>query len=181
MANRIKKILIALVISFTCHSHPLFAQISDAQVKAAMIVRFTDFIYWPDESKQAQLDSELVIAILGDTPVSSILENNSFGTHHGKSFVRVQRINRISDIADPHILFISKGFHNDLNPFLTYARIHRLLTISEFDDLFDRKIMLNFYTEDNKVHFEIKPDIVKQNKFKISSRLMRIARVAASR
>ncbi len=181
MANRIKKILMALVLSFTFFLHPLSAQISEAQVKAAMMVRFTDFIYWPDQDKQAQLDSELVIAVLGNTPITSILENNSFGAQHGKSFVRVERITRISDIVAPHILFISKQFQNDLNPFLAYARTHRLLTISEFDDLYDRKIMLNFYTEDNKVHFEINPDIVKQNKFKISSRLMRIARITAPR
>ncbi len=181
MSKRNKKFSLFLAISIICFVHPVFAQISDAQVKAAMMVRFADFIYWPEEEKQTRLDSELVIAILGDTPISSILENNSFGTQHAQNYVRIQRITSVSDMVAPHILFISKEFHNELHPFLQYAKKHKLLTISEFDHIKDRKIMINFFTEDNKIHFEINQNIVRENNFKISSRLLRIARITESK
>ena len=181
MAKWILKILIALVMSLTCFNQPLYAQISDAEVKAAMMIRFADFIYWPEKAQQSRLDSELVISVLGHSSVASVLQNNMEIPGQPKDYVRVQIINHVSQLNHSHILFIPQENKKDIKPFLEYAYLHHILIITEMDELNRKKVMINFITENNRIRFEINPEIVEQNRFKISSRLMRIARIVASR
>jgi hypothetical protein len=145
-------------------------------VKAAFIYNFAQFIEWPaDAFKDAT--SPLVIGIVGDDPFQGALEKAVSGKTVGGRAFSIRHLAADDDLKSCHILFLAASESGKTIEILRKLGGLSVLTIGETDDFPWSGGVIRFFLEDNKVRFEINPDAAESSKLKISSKLMKLARL----
>jgi hypothetical protein len=76
-----------------------------------------------------------------------------------------------------HILFISSYEKRHIQEILKSIKGLNILTIGDTDGFARKGIVINFYTEGQKIRFEINLDAAKRANLTISSRLLSLARI----
>jgi hypothetical protein len=145
------------------------------EVKAAFIYNFIKFIEWPDELTKKQ-SSPLNIYVLGHNPFGEALAAIQ-GTQVRGRTINVNRTNSVKGLTDCHILFISSSETWHIPEILRSIKNLNILTIGDTAGFAGKGIIINFYTEEEKVRFEINLDAAKQANLTISSRLLTLSRV----
>jgi YfiR/HmsC-like len=139
------------------------------QVKAAFLFNFLKFVEWP----AAPNDSPWVIGILGHDPFGGALEDTVRGKMVNGRPVDVRRYARPGDVKDCNILFIGRADYERLGTPVQAG----LLTVGEASGFLKSGGIINFYLEDNRVHFEIRPGVARSSGVRISSQLLKLGRV----
>jgi hypothetical protein len=75
-------------------------------------------------------------------------------------------------------LFISRSAGNHVPEILAALEGKPVLTVGDSDGLAERGVIINMFIEDSKVRFEINQAAALKSKLQISSRLLRLARLA---
>ena len=88
--------------------------------------------------------------------------------------VSVRRIPDAEGLPGSHIVFVGRGTAG-LDEVLAEAREHAVLAIGESRDFARRGGVINFFTEDKKLRFEVNPDAARRAGLEISARLLRLA------
>lgn len=148
------------------------------EVKAALLRNFVQFIDWPSQSF-AQSDSPLEVGVLGEDPFGSLLERIFEGESFDGHAVIVLRSDHLEDLVRCHLLFISTSEKERLSEILSRLDQQSVVTVGETDGFARRGGVINFYIEDNKVRFEINITVAEQKNLKISSQLLRRARIVS--
>lgn len=146
------------------------------QVKAAMIVNFVLFTEWPKDAFPSN-DAPLVIGVVGENPFGNSLEQLSGGKNVGGHALTVKYFSSAQSIDHCQALFIPKTYNSEVKNILSQMNGQQVLTIGESDNFPWAGGIIRFYLDDNKIHFEINPDGAEQAKLKISSKLMKLARI----
>jgi len=147
-------------------------------IKAAFLYNFIKFVDWPSESFKNEADP-IKLYILGDDPFGEALETIGDKTVKGRRLV-VKRVQRVEEIEGTHLLFISSSEKGRVKQILQSLRDSPVLTISEMERFGQMGGIINFITVEDKVRFEINPEQAEQNKLKISSQLLKLARIVRS-
>jgi hypothetical protein len=92
----------------------------------------------------------------------------------------VKRVQRVEEIEGAHLLFISPSEKGRVKQILQSLRNTPVLTISEMERFGQMGGIINFITVENKVQFEINAEQAQQQKLKISSQLLKLARMVRS-
>jgi hypothetical protein len=79
------------------------------------------------------------------------------------------------------MVFVGSSERQRLKAILDGAKEGDVLTIADSESFGHLGIMINFYIEENKVRFEINLDAVRRTGLKITSKLLRLARVIQER
>lgn len=142
-------------------------------VKAAFLYQFINFVEWPP---YALHDHTITIGVLGDSPIADALAAVEGRGPKGLT-VTVTRFKGLDDLRSADILFISPEATGRLQ-----AIRHRLggsstLEVSEVEGFARNGGMINFITVGNKIRFEINVDAAEQARLKISSHLLKLARI----
>ncbi len=152
------------------------AQSSEYKLEAAYLCRFVDFIDWPPGAF-ASPDSPLVIGVLGHDPFGLVLDEVAQGqTSRGHPLV-VRRFAHVRDATGCQLLYISSGEAAALPEILRAFAGRPTLTVSDARNFAERGGMIRFYTERNKLRFQINLEAAKSSKLSISSRLLQLADV----
>jgi hypothetical protein len=118
----------------------------------------------------------LNLYVLGDNPFGE-----SITAIHGKHFrgkvININRINTLKNLTDCHILFISSSEKWHITEILRSIKGMDILTIGDTDGFAQKGVIINFYTEEQRVRFEINLDAAKRANLTISSRLLSLSRV----
>jgi hypothetical protein len=138
------------------------------QVKAAFLFNFLKFVEWP----AAASDLPFVIGVLGHDPFGEVLDNTVRGKIVNGRHIEVRRYSRIGDVKDCNLLFIGRA---------DFGRIGvpaqpGLLTVGEASGFLKAGGIINFYLEENRVHFEIQPAVARSAGLRVSSQLMKLGR-----
>jgi hypothetical protein len=146
------------------------------RVKAAFLFNVLKFVEWPAAAGDspwpaAAGDSPWVIGILGHDPFGGVLEDTVRGRTVCGRRVEVRHYTRPSDVKDCNLLFIGRV---DYERFGIPARLG-LLTMGETPGFLKSGGILNFYIDDNRVHFEIRGDLAHAAGLRVSSRLLKLA------
>lgn len=150
--------------------------LSEYQVKAAFLYNFAKFVEWPAEAP-SEASAEMVLCLLGDDPFGSDLEQTIEGKMvNGRKLV-IRRFKALRGLETCHILFISPSEGNQLLEILAALKGLSLLTVGEMERFTKLGGIINFTIEGNKVRFDINIDAAERAGLKISSRLLRVARV----
>jgi hypothetical protein len=152
-------------------AHPLACWAGEGleyQVKAAFLFNFLKFVEWPP----AAGDSPWVIGILGHDPFEGGLEDTVHGKLVGGRRVEVRRYARPADVKNCNILFIGRADYERLGMTVQPG----LLTVGEAPGFLKSGGMINFYLDDNHVHFEIRPEVAHAAGLRLSSQLLKLAR-----
>jgi hypothetical protein len=145
------------------------------EVKAAFIYNFIKFIEWPDESAKKQ-PQPLNIYVLGTNPFGDALTVLQGKQVRGRT-ININQTNSVRGLMNYHILFISSSEKRHIQEILRAIKGLNILTMGDTDGFAQKGIVINLYTEGQKVRFEINLDAAKRANLTISSRLLSLAKV----
>jgi len=149
--------------------------VTEYEVKAAFLMNFVKFIEWPDE-RAGTTGSEWVLSIVGASPFGESLNLPRDKTIRGRKLVIKNTVDHGS-IVSSHILFIPASEKDRLPACMAAVKGLPILTISEIAGFARNGGMINFIIIDDKIRFEINPDAAGQVGIRISSQLLKLARI----
>jgi hypothetical protein len=92
----------------------------------------------------------------------------------------ITRVRRIEEVEGAHLLFISLSEKSRVKQILQSLRNTPVLTISEMEGFGQMGGIINFIKVEDKVQFEINSEEARQHQLKISSQLLKLARIVSS-
>jgi hypothetical protein len=139
------------------------------RVKAAYLYNFVRFVEWPAAAEQGPL----TICVVRPSPFGAVLADTVQGERvNGRTIVP-----RLVDTADAdcHVVFVPAG--SAPGPSLRAVQDTPALTVGESPDFIRQGGIVNFVREGTNVRFEIDDAAARRAGLRISSRLLRLARV----
>jgi YfiR/HmsC-like len=153
------------------------ASANEYEVKAAFLLNFARLVEWPPSARPGP-GEPMVFGVLGAADVASSVSHVLQGASVGDHPVVVKALSDASQVAGCHIVFIAGDEPGDADQaVLAAARGHAALSVGEHDGFAVRGGVINFYSEDKKLRFEINPQAADAAGLRISSRLLRLARL----
>ena len=149
---------------------------SEYQVKAAFLFHFAQFVEWPAYSYESP-GSPFIIGILGQDPFGTYLDQLVKGELiHGRP-IQVVRYRDVREVGNCHILFINLRDVEKTQQAIESLKGKNILTVSDQEDFQKLGGIVKFFTDRQKIRFQINPDMAKAASLNISSKLMRLAEV----
>lgn len=145
------------------------------EVKAAFIYNFIKFIEWPDELPKNR-PVPINLYVLGYDPFGKALGSLQGKQIRGRT-INIKRAGSPKGLINCHILFISSSEKQHIPEILRSIKGLNTLTISDTAGFAKKGIIVNFYTEGEKVRFEINLDAAKRANLTISSKLLGLAKI----
>jgi hypothetical protein len=161
---------------------------SENEVKAAFLYHFAQLVTWPEPAgapgqPPGQAPSPVVIAVLGRDPFGSRLEATiGRETVRGRP-LRIVRYPRLPPPPElPHILFVGSEDPDEAARQAAAVAAAPVLTVGAAKGFAERGGMVEFrLTADARVAFDINLRAVERVGLKMSSQLLKIARIVESR
>jgi len=193
-----KKTLTLLVLVFVCcgasavaASPPESAKAGEDKVKAAFLYNFAKFVDWPAE-KLGDPNQPFVIGVVGDRDLARALEPLRNRKVKGRTltikyFPSSQEVTGRDGPGDTdpnslrqqysqcHLLYLGRA-EKDFAKLLQLLKDHPVLTIGNTDGFLQAGGMINIFTEDKKMGFEVNLDSAKQAQIRIRAKLLKLAR-----
>ena len=172
-------LVIALILLTACSPARLPAQRDtdlEYKFKAAYLYNFLQFIEWPDTAF-ATNSSPVVIGIYSQDPLARELGQLVEGESINGRKIIVQNFRTTRNIRECNVIFIPESQEGQIGAILSALDDMSILTVSEVEGFAQNGGAINFYVQDNKLRFEINPDVLKKVNLKASSRLLRLARI----
>jgi hypothetical protein len=166
-----------LAVCFLAGADAAHAQASaEYQVKAAFLLNFAQYVQWPDASS-AGPETPIAIGILGEDPFGTILEQTFEGESINGRPLAVRRAAQVEELRNCHLLFISQSEKDRVTEIVENLKDAPVVTVGEVDGFAKRGGVINFYIEDGKVRFEINVGAAERKALKVSSQLLKRARI----
>jgi hypothetical protein len=148
------------------------------EIKAVFLFNFAQFVDWPAEAS-AGPQTPLIIGVLGEDPFDGYLDDTVRGEKlNNRPFV-VQRYRRVEDIDGCQVLFIGRTNPNQLGHIMAALKGRSILTVGDTEGFAEDGGIIRFVTENNRIRFRINVDAAQAAHLIISSKLLRLAEVAA--
>ncbi len=148
---------------------------TEYEVKAAFIHNIAKFVEWPDASRSG---GALRLCLLGQNPFGNALDALR-GKVIGDKVWEIVPVNQQTNLSHCQVLFIAASESDKLGQVLENIKGDAVLTVADSDGFAGRGVMVNFYLEQNRVRFEINRDAASRGGFRISSQLLKLARIVA--
>jgi hypothetical protein len=139
------------------------------QVKAAFLFNFAKFVEWPTRPAV----EPIVICVAGVNPFGSLLAELVKGEQIGGRDVAARII--LEPDAGCHEVFIPRGANAPA--YLRAARGQPVLTVGETSDFVAQGGLVRLYLDGGQVRFEIARAAAERARLRISSRLLKLARI----
>lgn len=160
-------------------SHAESPSAQEYQIKAAFLYNFAKFIEWP-QAAFAPNDAGLNLCLLGEDPFGAALKSIRGKTVRGKELV-IKQFAAAENLEKCHILFISVSEKKRLPQIFNALKNSPVLTVGDMAQFAQAGGIINFIIVENKVRFEINVGAAQQANLKISSDLLRLARIVKDR
>jgi hypothetical protein len=148
---------------------------TEYHVMAAFLYNFAKFVQWPEATDAAE--HPFVITVLGQDPFGNVLDDTLQGKAVDGRMVTLRRVSSAEGVEPSQILFISDSEQQQLPAILDSIGTKAILTVGEMGDFSERGGVIRFDVEDDRVRLEINVDAAERSGLRISSDLLRIARV----
>ena len=149
---------------------------TEYEVKAAFLYNFAKFVEWPADAF-ADSRSHFVIGIVGSDPFGPGIDRAlSNKVVHGRD-LDVRRFPDAPPASGCHLLFFSQADSTTLRRNLQSVAGSTVLTVGEASTFLDLGGTIRFVLESNKVRFDIDVASAEAARLRISSKLLRLARV----
>jgi hypothetical protein len=165
-----------LLMLFCVLHHSVQAQISESEVKAAYIERFTRFIEWPDDFE----DNAFKIAVIGENPFRTSLNNLFTDTKIKNQNVKLIYTNNINDITNVNLVFISGSEKKRINEILKAIGKRPILIISDTKGFCELGTHINMYVDENYIRYEINQETLEKSSLRVTSLLLASAKIVKS-
>jgi len=168
--------MVILAIGLLCFG-AINAQQDEYTMKAVFLEHFTRFIDWPESYESGSPADPFFIAVIGENPFGSILEQIYRDQKIKNRNVEIISFSSPEDITDCHILFISRSNKEILPEILHRTEKKPILTVSDTQGFAKDGVLINFYMAENKIKFEINERAVQESGLTMSYRLLSLARI----
>lgn len=158
------------------------------KIKAAFLYNFIQFVDWP-EDKNGDSNDPIIIGIIGKDPFGDAFKPITSKRIKGRKslinrFESMEKLKKngeqgnseLESLKKCHLLFICSSEKDNLTDIIKYVGGYGVLTVGEISNMLESGGMINFLVEENKVCFEINLVAARQNKLKIRSQLLRLAK-----
>lgn len=143
------------------------------QVKAAFLYNFVKFVEWPAATAPKK---RIHIGIIGNGPAADAVEAFCKEKSINDKPLVTRRLKWDDDLRHLHIVFVSDTDSKKVQQILAGASETGALTVGDVDGFAARGGIINFFVEDSKVRFEINSNAASEAGFKISARLLSLAK-----
>jgi hypothetical protein len=154
--------------------------VDEYQLKAAFLAKFVRYVTWPAERLGSD-DAPLVVGVFGQDPFGDKLEAAFKSRKPDERPIVVRRFQGLEGLESAHVLFVPAREAGRLGEVLHTVKDASQLLIGESDDFAARGGVINFYLDDDKLRFEINTESAKRQKLKVSSDLLKLARIVSDR
>lgn len=179
-------VVVALQLGVTSPESPDIDEQKTAKVKAAYLYNFIKFVKWP-EPKFSDPKAPYVICIWGKDPFGSLLDRTVNGkTVSGRPIVIRRVISKSSDTLvrsdceDCHVLFVSTSERQREEEIHALAMQLNILTVSDRYHFAPEGGMIGLLLKKGKIIFEVNYDVIKKADLKMSSKLLKLARIVTT-
>jgi len=149
------------------------------QLKAAYLFNFAKFVAWPDD----RFDSEgaaLIFCMVGEDPLNGALGKITSGRSVQGRQIEIRNFASPEDAKTCHILFLDKGITAESTDVLKRYDGVGVLTVGESEGFAAQGGVANFFIDGKRVRFEINKQAAQDQRLKISSRLLKLARIVST-
>lgn len=154
---------------------PAHAAPSEYELKAAFIYQIARFVEWPSPPEPFT-GASLRLCVLGGNPFGPALE-----TIRGKPVderrMEISLLDMNADTRECNMLFIAAPAEKHLERIVAISRGTGMLTIGDTQGFSQRGAIINFFLENGKIRFEINLEASRRAGLKISSQLLKLARI----
>jgi hypothetical protein len=168
-------IAIFLLIALVGQAPAARAQQAD-QVKAAFLFNFAKFVEWPSGTF-ANDRAAIILGVPDRDPLAAALETLQGKMVQGRR-LEIRRCREPEDFSRCQIFFASASEKARLPQILGSLRKSPVLTVTDNVNNFAKLGgIINLIIVDDKIHFEICEDNARQSGLKISSQLLKLAKL----
>ena len=146
------------------------------QVKGAFLYHFATFVDWPSSSFN-DTNGQFLICIMGKDPFGKHLDSTLREKKIHAYPLEIHRNPRKATLRHCHMLYITASQSSKLNIYLQQYGNANVLTVGENDTFLQNGGMIKFYIENQKVRFAINPKAISTTNLKVSSKLLRLAKI----
>lgn len=147
------------------------AQPTEYDVKAAFIHNIVKFVEWPTGSS-----ANLQLCIMGQSPFTEAATLLA-GKKIGQQVWEVRQVDSRESLSECRVLFIAASESGDLRRILDGIQASGILTVGDSNSYAEQGVMVNFYPEQDKLRFEINVAAANRAGLRISSQLLKLARI----
>jgi len=145
-------------------------------VKAGFIYNFSIFTEWPEKAFDSPT-APITVYVKKNTAARDafdVLKNKKIKS---RGFV-IKEFDNVNEILPScHILYIDTSDKKTVEEILRKSRDGTILTVGDMEGFARMGGIINFYTENNKLRFEINVKAAKRAQLKLSSHLLKLARI----
>ncbi|MGZ4996076.1 MAG: YfiR family protein [Methylobacter sp.] len=167
----LKKIAVwALLLVFTA-GVGLADEVTEYDLKAAYLLNFADYVEWPSPPKP------VTICVYGNNPFKIATVDTLLKAKVGQIDAIFKYPRQSEQLADCNILYLAQSEQESFGK--TIARLNNasVLIVTDIQDGLPQGAMINLVTESNRLRFEININTVQASKLKISSKLLKLAKI----
>ncbi len=173
---RRSRVAIALCGLFAWLVPGLAAANSEDQVKAAFLFNFARYVEWP-EAAFADATASIRLCLLSDAAFQQVLSETVSGRSVGRRPVGVETIASLDAAGGCHLLFLDDSVPAEGVAVAGQLGELAVFTISDRGGFAAGGGIANFILVDQKIRFEINPSAARRAGLKISSSLLRLAKI----
>jgi hypothetical protein len=151
----------------------------EAQVKAAFLYNFAQFIQWPRQAFTGN-DAPFVICTAGGS-FDGALEKTVEGEMLNGRRISIRRLGPAETARGCQVLYIGKTEAHRSAEIVGAVANAPVLTVGDVDNFIDVGGMIRFTEAGHRIRFEINPEAVERASLRVSSRLLRLADIARPR
>lgn len=145
-------------------------------VKLGFLYQFALFVQWPADSFNSAT-APLVVCVVGQDPFDAELEEQFEGRTVEKHHMLIRRAKNTDDLKACHMVFVPAPESRQTAKVIASLQGTTVLTVGETEGFAERGGIINFTIYENRLHFEINLDAVRQTRLTISSRVLALARI----
>ncbi len=138
------------------------------QLKAAYIYNFIRFVEWPASSGTG----EILVCVVGPASVQQEMKEELEGKKIGERGIRVHGAASPQDAAGCSVLYVANRSADVARRFTAAVPRDRVLTITEADGFPETGSLINFFLDNQTVHFAVNTDMLADTQFKLSSQML---------
>ena len=145
----------------------------DYELKAAFLVKFTQYTTWPSSTFTAS-NTPVVIGVLDADPLFDELQKQA------KDFVsarpiEIRHVNSLDEAASCHVLFLGEAMSRKEADWFTALRGKPILTVGESDRTIEHGAIMRFVIKNRSVRFEANLAASAANQLELSERMLTVA------
>jgi hypothetical protein len=180
MINKALKIIMIwlLMVGSVPNAGAEDTQTGEYRVKAAFLYNFAKFVEWPARAFPNSR-SPISLCILGKDPFGDALDTIRGKIVKGRKLV-IMHAMRVEDLGKCHMVFICSSEEESMSHILNFIKYPNVLTIGDMDNFARHGGIINLVKKGKKIKFEINVEAAQETGLKISSKLLKLARIVSS-